>query len=78
LIAQGAAIVESVEDAERVLTSPRYPEPVVLDPIAAQIADAMRAGVIGVDALVAHTGLPVRTVLRALPLIEDSCIARKP
>ena len=79
LLALGAAVVENPEDAERVLAgTPRHREPLALDPVTARVAEALRAGILGVDAIVAHTGLSVRAVLRALPLIEDSCIARKP
>jgi DNA processing protein len=78
LLAAGAGIVEDVIDAElAVAGTPRLPEPRALDPIASVICDAMAAGAVGVDAIVRHTGLSVRAVLRALPLIEDSCIARK-
>ncbi len=78
LLAAGAGVVENELDAElAVAGTPRHREPAVLDPVAVTVCDAMAAGVFGVDALVRHTGLSVRAVLRALPLIEDSCIARK-
>lgn len=78
LLADGAGVVESELDAELAAAgTPRHREPPALDPITARICDAMAAGLVGVDAIVAHTGLSVRAVLRALPLIEDSCIARQ-
>ncbi|MEJ7601547.1 MAG: DNA-processing protein DprA [Kofleriaceae bacterium] len=71
LLATGAAIVESCADAERaVLGVPRLPEPVVLDPITQQVKDAIAAGAGSVEAIVKRTGLTVRAVLRALPLLE--------
>lgn len=79
LLAAGAAFVESAADAElAVRGTPRSRDAVHLDPIAQQVRDAIEAGASGVDAIVRHTGLAVRAVLRALPLIEHSCIARKP
>lgn len=72
LLASGSAIVESVDDALAALAgSPRRPAPRVLDPIAAQIRDAVVAGARGIDAIVRYTGLPVRAVLRALPALEE-------
>ena len=71
LLAAGAAIVEDEADAERVLGCPRHREPAILeDPIAIQVAGAIAAGAVGVDAIVCHTGLPVRAVLRALPRLD--------
>jgi len=71
LLATGAAIVEDVADAERVVFgSPRFPVPVVLDPIALQVKTAIAAGAVGIDQIVRHTGLTVRVVLRALPMLE--------
>ncbi len=79
LLATGAAIVETTEDAlQAVLGSPRSRPPIALDPIATRVAEAIGAGACGVDAIVEHTGLSVRAVLRALPLIQDSCVVRKP
>lgn len=72
LLATGAALVEQGDDVlaalagqvrSRVAAAPD-------DPIAARIAEAIASGARGVDAIVAHTGLPVRDVLRALPTIE--------
>lgn len=75
LLADGAAIVESELDAERALAEPRYrdaPAPSLdpIDPIRAQIRAAIAAGASGVDAIVQRTGLTVRAVLRALPLLD--------
>jgi len=74
LLAHGAAIIESLADADAAFAgAPRYPEPpkpVALDPLSAQIAGALAAGTRGVDALVRETGLPVRDVLRALSVLE--------
>jgi DNA processing protein len=75
LLAGGAAIVESTEDAERALAgAPRLPERAVLDDTATLVANAIAAGARDIDAIVLHTGLSVRAVLRALPLMN----ARKP
>ena len=71
LLATGAAIVESCADAERVLEQPRFRELAAPDdPIALQVREAITAGAVGVDAIVRHTGLSVRAVLRALPLLD--------
>jgi DNA processing protein len=71
LLAQGAALVMSAEDAFAALAgTPRYPAPPALDPIADQVLRAMRAGARDIDAVVAATGLPARSVLRALLVIE--------
>ena len=79
MLAAGAAFVESAADAElAVRGTPRSRTAVELDPVAQQVRDAIEAGANGVDAIVRHTGLAVRAVLRALPLIEHSCRARKP
>lgn len=78
LLAAGAAIVEGVTDAERLLAgTPRRPAPPVVDAVAQRILDAVAAGAVGVDAICARTGLAVREVLRALPSIEGSLPARK-
>ena len=67
LIARGAAVVERVEDVDLALAgTPRRLEPVVLDPETTLVRDAIAAGACGVDAIVEHTSLPVRHVLRAL------------
>jgi hypothetical protein len=50
------------------------PERAVLDETTARIAHAIAAGARDVDAIVLHTGLSVRAVLRALSLMN----ARKP
>ena len=77
LLAAGAAVVEREADALAALSgAPRRRTPAPLDPIAAQLARAVADGIRGVDALVRHTGLPVRAVLRALPELEDSLSAR--
>jgi DNA processing protein len=61
LLQTGAAIVETHDDVFGALAgTPRLREPATLDPIAAQVRDAIDAGVRGVDAIVRHTGLPVR------------------
>lgn len=79
LLAQGAGLIEDARDAELALAGTLRPRPEpVLDPIATQVRDAIRAGAVGVDAIVASTGLAVRAVLRALPSIEHSLFARKP
>jgi len=71
LLATGAGLVESCEDAERAVQgSPRLPVPVVLDPITQQVRDAIAAGASSVDAIVNRTGLTVRAVMRALPVLE--------
>lgn len=81
LLASGAGLVEDVHDAElAVAGTPRQvvpAPPAPLDPIAQQVRDAIQAGATSVDAIVRHTHLAVRAVLRALPLIESSCPARK-
>lgn len=70
LLAAGAGMLESADDAERALAgTPRpVPEP-DLDPVAHQVREAIRGGAVGVDAIVMATGLAVRAVLRALPSI---------
>ena len=73
LLAAGAAIVEGAEDAARLLAgTPRLPAraPAALDPAAAQVRAALGAGAADVDAIVRRTGLSVRAVLRALPMLE--------
>lgn len=73
LLAGGAAIVEGCADAERVLGEPRHREPAILeDPIAIAVRAAIAAGATGVDAIVRHTGLSARVVLRALPSLSPS------
>ena len=71
LLATGAAIVENELDAERLaFGEPRVRPPVELDPIARQVRDAIAAGAVGIDAIVRHTGLTMRAVLRVLPTLE--------
>jgi DNA processing protein len=71
LLAAGAAIIESEVDAERALAgAPRHRAPHTIDPIARQVQDAIANGAVGIDEIVRHTGLTVRAVLRALPMIE--------
>lgn len=82
LLAEGVALVENLEDAELVVggtprVRPPIQLPLELDPVVTQVRDAMAAGAIGIDAIVAATGLAVRAVLRALPSIDHSCSARK-
>jgi len=68
VLVAGAALVESAADIDAALAgSPRHRAVEPLDPIAQRIADAIAAGACGIDAIVAATGLPVRSVLRALP-----------
>jgi DNA processing protein len=78
LLARGAGIIEDVHDAELALAGTPRPRPAPeLDPIAQRVCEAIRDGAVGVDAIVAATGLAVRAVLRALPSIEHSFSARK-
>ncbi len=78
LLARGAGIIEGISDVELALAGTPRPRPEPqLDPIAAAVRDAIRDGAVGVDAIVASTGLAVRAVLRALPSIEHSFLARK-
>ncbi|HLL25615.1 MAG TPA: DNA-protecting protein DprA [Kofleriaceae bacterium] len=72
LLGQGAAIVESVQDAELVaLGAPRMPTPIIdTDPDAARVREAIANGARNVDAIVRHTGLSLRAVLRVLPTLE--------
>lgn len=71
LLAAGAALIESETDAELALSgTPRYPAPRTLDVSAQLVHDAIANGAAGVDDIVRRTGLTVRAVLRALPMIE--------
>lgn len=76
LLATGAALLEGPADADLALAGqPRQRQlalPGELDPVAAQVQAAMQQGIVGIDALVEHTGLAVRAVLRALPMIGSS------
>ena len=68
LLARGAAVVESMRDVDQLVAgSPRLPVAAPLDATASAIRAAIDAGATDVDAIVNATGLPVRTVLRALP-----------
>lgn len=78
LLADGAALVESEHDALlAVLGTPRERPPVQLDPIALQVRAAIDDGCVTLDDILRTTGLAVRAVLRALPLIEQTSHARK-
>jgi len=69
LLAAGAALAETPDDVLAALAgTPRLPR--VLAPELQCIRDAVATGAMGVEAIAAATGLPVRAVLRALPLIE--------
>jgi DNA processing protein len=71
LLAQGAAVIENDSDAELALAgTPRHRAACAIDPIAIQVRDAIGDGAVGVDEIVRCTGLTVRAVLRALPMIE--------
>jgi DNA processing protein len=71
LLAAGAAIVACEADAELALAgTPRHRVPCAIDPIVQQVQDAMACGAVGIDEIVRRTGLTVRVVLRALPMIE--------
>lgn len=71
LLAAGAAIIEAGVDAELALAgTPRLRAPGAIDPIARQVQEAIARGAAGVDDIVRQTGLTVRAVVRALPLIE--------
>lgn len=71
LLAAGAAIIESPTDAELALAgTPRHPAPRPIDPIVRQVQDAIANGAVGIDEILRQTGLAVRVVLRALPMIE--------
>jgi len=71
LLAAGAAVIENEFDAELALAgTPRHRVPGAIDPIAQQVHDAIANGAVGVDEIIRSTGLPVRAVLRALPMIE--------
>jgi DNA processing protein len=71
LLAAGAAIIEHEADAELALAgTPRHRLASAIDPIAQQVRDAIQTGAVGVDDIVRRTGLTVRAVLRALPMIE--------
>jgi len=73
LLASGAGVIEDDDDAIAALAG--APRQRTLDPIAAQVIEAIAAGAVGIDGIVRATGLAVRSVLRVLPLIDVS--ARK-
>lgn len=71
LLAAGAVVIENESDAELALAGlPRHQAPRAIDPIVRQVRDAIANGAVGVDEIVRRTGLAVRVVLRALPMIE--------
>jgi hypothetical protein len=71
LLAAGAAIIDEESDAELALAgTPRHRAREAIDPIAQQVRDAIAGGAVGIDEIVCRTGLTVRAVLRALPMIE--------
>jgi len=71
LLAAGAAIIENESDAELALAGlPRHQAPRAIDPIVMQVRDAIANGAVGIDEIVHRTGLALRVVLRALPMIE--------
>jgi predicted Rossmann fold nucleotide-binding protein DprA/Smf involved in DNA uptake len=71
LLAAGAAVIETESDAELALAGvPRHRAANAIDPVAQQVRDAIANGAAGIDEIVRHTGLTVRVVLRALPMIE--------
>lgn len=71
LIGEGSAIVESIQDVALVASgTPRMPAPMTPTPEAARIAEAIACGATSVDAIMRHTGLSLRAVLRVLPTLE--------
>ena len=71
LLAAGAAVIETESDAELALAgTPRHRAPSAIDPITQKVRDAIANGAAGIDQIVRQTGLTVRVVLRALPMIE--------
>jgi DNA processing protein len=72
LIGEGSAIVESIQDVALVASgTPRMPTPMTTStPEAARIAAAIAGGATSVDAIIRHTGLSLRAVLRVLPTLE--------
>jgi DNA processing protein len=71
LLATGAALIESCGDAELALAGTyRHRAPSAVDPIVRQVQDAITNGAVGIDEIVRRTGLTVRVVMRALPMIE--------
>ncbi len=78
LLETGAHVVESATDVDAALAgSPRSPSaPVFDDPIVARVAVAMANGATSVDAIAAATQIPVRAILRAIPLIPASVVRK--
>ena len=73
LLAEGAAIIEDERDVIAALAgAPRMRAPRVIDPIEACVASAIASGATTVDAIAQVTGLSVRAVVRALPLVRKS------
>jgi DNA processing protein len=72
LLGQGAAIIESIQDAALLASgTPRMPTPIIdPSPEAASVREAIANGATSVDAIVRHTGLSLRAVLRVLPTLE--------
>jgi DNA processing protein len=71
LLAGGAALIENESDVELALAgAPRHRVMGAIDPIARQVQEAIANGATGVDDVVRRTGLTVRAVMRALPMIE--------
>jgi DNA processing protein len=73
LLGEGAAIVESIHDAQLVaMGTPRFPQ-AAIDPDVERVREAMQAGATGVHAIVRQTGLTLRAVLRVLPQLSKRC-----
>jgi DNA processing protein len=71
LLVGGAAVIEHEADAELALAgTPRQRTLHAIDPIAQQVQRALASGAANVDEIVRRTGLTVRAVMRALPMIE--------
>lgn len=71
LLATGAAVVETAEDAIAILEGrARTVSPIALNDDARAVRDAIAHGASGIDSIVRMTGLSVRAVLRALPHLE--------
>jgi DNA processing protein len=71
LLAAGAAVIENESDADLALAgAPRRRVAGAIDLIAEQVQAAIANGAADIDEIVRCTGLTVRAVLRALPMIE--------
>ncbi|HEY4239928.1 MAG TPA: DNA-processing protein DprA [Kofleriaceae bacterium] len=71
LLATGAVLVESADDAEAALRgTPRVFAAAETDPVSREVRDAIAGGAASIDAIVERTGLTARAVLRALPTLE--------